>query len=377
MIREKIRQAALAAGFHAVGFVSYESLAEGDLRMEGWVRAGKHAGMKYLEDFRRRRNDLLCEMPNPKTLILLGVNYFHPHTDETDTNGEKLTGRIARYAWGRDYHFVIQNMHQVLIAQLKMELEETRSAKFISCVDIQPVPEKFAAVKAGLGFQGKHTVLLSRKYGPWLFLSALLTDLGMVPDTPDGGHCGTCSDCQPACPTGALSKDYVLDANLCIAYLTIEHKGIIPRLIRPKIKNWVFGCDECLNVCPFAAKKIPDGHSAFKPESGPGASLELAELFEIRSNAEYRKKFSGTALLRTTRKQLLRNACIVLGNTRSVRVIPLLEKGLRDRAPLVRIHAAWALSQIPGNAAAKILQSYLLIEKTPEVLAEIQAGLAL
>ncbi len=246
-----------------------------------------------------------------------------------------------------------------------------------SCVDIQPIPEKFAAFRAGLGFIGKNTLLLSRKFGPWLFLSEIVTNLDLEEEAPDTADCGTCKACQEVCPTGALDQDYKIDARLCIAYLTIEHKGVIPRELRPKIKDWVFGCDECLTGCPFSAKAKPGRWPEFSPAAGFGPELDLAALFEMRSQSVYEKNFSDTAISRAGRKQMLRNACIVLGNSGRSEAIPYLEKGLRDHAPLVRLHAAWGLGQIPDPQVAQILETHLKIEKEPEVKEEIRIALSL
>jgi epoxyqueuosine reductase len=215
-----------------------------------------------------------------------------------------------------------------------------------SCVDTQPVPERYAASRAGLGFIGKHTNLLSRKFGPWLFLSEIVTNLELEEDLPVQGDCGTCVHCQSICPTGALDQDYRIDARRCIAYLTIEHKGVIPREFRPMIKDWVFGCDECLNVCPFTSHSKESPWQELKAEEGVGPWLDLKSLFEFSSNTSYEKGFSGTALLRASRKQLLRNGCIVLGNSGKEEAIPYLAKALRDSSPIVRLHAVWGLGQL-------------------------------
>jgi epoxyqueuosine reductase len=219
-------------------------------------------------------------------------------------------------------------------------------------------------------------MLLSREFGPWLFLSEIITSLDLEEDLPAEGDCGTCAHCQKVCPTGALDQDYKIDARLCIAYLTIEHKGVIPRELRPKIKDWVFGCDECLTICPFTSKSKDTKWLEFRPESGVGERLNLEELFDLDSNREHEEKFRGTALLRAGRKQMLRNACIVLGNSGQKEALPYLEKALADPSPLVRLHAAWGLGKIADDRGRFILQQKLKLEVDPEVCAEIEFALA-
>lgn len=355
-------------GFDEVGVTRPASLKEGEQAIHDWVREGRHGSMKYLEDFQRRRERLYREFPDAKSVIVLGVNYYSHNSPHTTHNG--LLGRIARYAWGLDYHKVIRKRHEEFIEQLSQGVGSGFRAQ--SCIDTQPIPERFAAVKAGLGFIGKHTNLLSRRFGPWLFLSEIVTNLELEEDLPAEGDCGTCSHCQAVCPTGALDQDYRIDARKCIAYLTIEHKGVIPCELRPKIKDWIFGCDECLAVCPFTSKQKETTWKEFTPpvsfphdfrrESsdtgsptkpfgddighGVGEFVSLDDLFNLPSQGAYEKRFKNTALLRASRKQMLRNACIVLGNSGRAEAIPYLEKALNDPSPPVREHAAWGLEQL-------------------------------
>lgn len=369
---EQIKKIAFDLGFDEVGVTKPSALIEGEKAIAGWVAEGRHAEMKYMEDFAGRRDRFYTDFSDAKSVIVLGVNYYTGSKPRAE-NPENLRGKVARYAWGKDYHAVIAQKHKLLIEKLQQITGGGFRAK--SCVDTQPVPERFAATRAGLGFIGKHTGLLSRKFGPWLFLSEIVTNLDLNEDVPAKGDCGTCVDCQTICPTGALDQDYKIDARLCIAYLTIEHKGIIPRELRPKIKDWVFGCDECFAVCPFTSKSKESQWSELGPESGVGEWLEMDELFNLKSNRDHEKKFSGTALLRTNRKQMLRNACVVLGNSKKLSAVPYLEKALSDSAPLVRLHAAWALGQIPGGRAVEILKMRSMVENDSLVKEEIQSAL--
>lgn len=378
---EQVRELATELGFDVVAFTSLRYCEEGEGFVKAWVSEGRHGTMRYLEELPQRRQRFLKQLGKVRSVIVLGVNYFSSfdprNTASTqDATQSPLQGRIARYAWGRDYHLVIKERHSLLISKLK-EMFGPQTIAF-SCVDIQPFPEKHLAAKAGVGFVGKHTTLLNRRFGPWLFLSEIVTNVDLEENLPTGGDCGACTHCQRVCPTGALDQDYRMDARRCIAYLTIEHKGIIPRELRPHVKNWIFGCDACLEICPFTSKSKETHWPELCPEAGFGPWLDISKLFELTTNSRYRRYFQGTALLRVNRKQMWRNACLVLANSRNPEAIPYLQKALEDPAPLVRLHAAWGLGQFPHHTQAKeALQARLMIEKDPEVLQEIQNALAL
>ena len=370
MIKE-IKQLAEKLGFDQTGITRPAALAEGEDAIRRWVSEGKHGSMKYLEEFQARRERFFKDFHDAKSVIVLGVNYYSSHPSPA-TGHPHLAGRVARYAWGKDYHLVIRKKHEALIEEIKKIAGD--SFRAVSCVDTQPIPERYAAQKAGLGFLGKHTGLLSAEYGPWLFLSEIVTNLDLEEDIPASGDCGTCDHCQRVCPTGALNENYEIDARLCIAYLTIEHKGIIPRELRPQIKDWVFGCDECLAVCPFTSKSKESRWPELGADAGTGEWLRMEELFGIRSNREYENRFAGTALLRTTRKQMLRNACLVLGNSGRPEALPYLKKALEDASSLVRVHAAWALGRLGTAEARALLDFHQLHETDPEVLQEIKTS---
>lgn len=369
---EKIGELARAHGFHQAGITRVADLAEGEQAVRDWTAAGFHGGMKYLEEFDARRRKFFEDIPDAAGVIVLGMNYY-----DFAAGGKPapaLAGKIARYAWGRDYHEIIRERHAAFIEDLKKHAGPEFKAK--SCVDIQPVPEKFAARQSGFGFIGKNSLVLSKEFGPWIFLSEIVTNLDLPASGPAQGNCGTCSKCQTACPTGALDRDYTIDARLCIAYLTIEHKGIIPRELRPKIKDWVFGCDICLDSCPFDSKAKQTDRLELTAKSGFGPALDLETLFTFQSNAAYEKAFAGTALLRASRKQLIRNACVVLGNSGRREALPFLAKGLEDPSWLVRLHAAWALSRFPGGETEALLRTRSMRESEPQVLEEIRWALS-
>ncbi|MBI3313610.1 MAG: tRNA epoxyqueuosine(34) reductase QueG, partial [Candidatus Omnitrophica bacterium] len=258
-----IKKLAQEMGFDKVGITHPALLEEGERALESWVHEGRHGSMKYLENFSKRKQRFYEGMPDAKSVIVLGVNYYSKNeiassaspprndsevviaSERSERSNLAFKGRVARYAWGKDYHEVIRKKHESFIRQLKKNLGKDFRA--VSCVDTQPIPERFAAVQAGFGFIGKHTVLLNQKFGPWFFLSEIVTNLELEEDiNHEEGNCGTCNHCQTVCPTGALDKDYEIDARRCIAYLTIEHKGVIDRALRPFVKDWIFGCDECL-----------------------------------------------------------------------------------------------------------------------------------
>ena len=381
----EVKQIARAMGFEEVGITRLEKLSSWEARLESWLQDGRHGSMKYLEDFKARRRNLFENFPEARSVIVLGLNYYSseiasaqkgPRNDvviASEAKQSKIAGRVARYAWGKDYHSLIRKKHASLLMRLKEISGEDFKAE--SCVDTKPLPERFAAFQAGFGFIGKNTMLLSRRFGPWLFLSEIVTNLDLEEDAIEEGSCGTCVRCQKVCPTGALDADYQMDARLCIAYLTIEHKGVIPRELRPKIKDWVFGCDECLTVCPFTAHQTEAQTPELLPQSGTGEWLDFDELFGLTSNSIYEKRFEETALLRSSRKQMLRNACIVLGNSGRREAIPYLEKAMREESELVRIHAAWALGRLPFTRSREILNRHRLEEPDQEVIEEIDFAL--
>ncbi len=366
----QIKQAALALGFDQVGVTRSIAFEEAEVQLERWIQEGRHGAMEYLKLYRERKQKFFENFPDARSVLVLGVNYFTHDPARPDKLG---LGRVARYARGLDYHTVIRQKHARLLESMQaMNLGVFRAE---SCVDTKPLPERYAAMQAGLGFFGKNTMLLSRQFGPWLYLSEIVTNLDLEEDRMAEGHCGTCDHCQTACPTGALDQDYRMDARRCIAYLTIEYKGVIPREMRPYIKDWIFGCDECLTVCPFTSKERETTWSELKPEAGKGAWLDMDLLFGVRSNREYEELFRGTALLRANRKQMWRNACIVLGNTANPAALPYLKRAADDPAPLVRQHAAWALGRIPGPEARRMLEAWGGQEADTAVQEEIRHAL--
>jgi epoxyqueuosine reductase len=312
-LAELIKREARALGFAAVGIAPAEPLAEHQHAFRRYLAEGRHAGMAFLAQEPERREDPGRVLPGAKSVISLGWAYYHgDHPPPPDPPA----GRIARYAWGPDYHAVIEPR----LERLKAFILAHRPEAAIRCaVDHGPVLERAYAQRAGLGFIGKHTLLISPAHGSWLLLAELLTDLDLPVDDPGVGHCGSCTHCLDACPTGALTGPFQLDAGRCIAYLTIENKGEIPEALRPLVGDWLFGCDICQEVCPYnaprprAAAGRPDTSDSGQPRGlGPWLAADDAEA--PRSHGQFTRRFQGTAMLRSTPKRLARNAAVVRAN---------------------------------------------------------------
>jgi len=301
---------------------------------EQWAAEGKAGEMQWMTREPERRADPGKVLAGARSIIVAGLNYWQPQP--------KGRGRIARYALGEDYHHVLLEKLEALAAEI---VSEGAAAKIY--VDTGPVLEKPLAARAGLGWQGKSTMLINTKLGPWLFLGEIITTLELEPDAPQRDHCGSCSRCITACPTGAITAPYQLDARRCIAYLTIELKGSIPEELRPLIGDRVYGCDECLDVCPWNrfAQTTREARFLAKPGEDSSSRDSLHELLEI-SQAEFKRRFTRSPILRVKRRGLLRNVCVVLGNIGTADDLPALRRAEQHEEPLVREHASWAVREI-------------------------------
>jgi epoxyqueuosine reductase len=281
------------------------------------------------------------------SVVSLGVSYYPGEHPEESEGG----GRIARYAWGKDYHVVIKER----LRSLRAELEEALGCriKARAFTDAVPLLERSAAQHAGLGFFGRNSCLINGEIGSYFFIADLILDQEIEPDTHGTGTCGKCTRCMSSCPTGAIKAPGVVDARLCISYLTIENKGEIPRGLREKIGDWAFGCDVCQEVCPYNKRKATRSRwPEFSAGAGAGPHLKITEVLNIRSDDEFEERFAGTPLTRPGRMGLLRNCCVAAGNLGLVEAVPALVRCLReDTSPLVRGHAAWALGEIGGEEA--------------------------
>jgi epoxyqueuosine reductase len=345
---------------------------------ESWSDAGFAGSMAYMTKNREARSDVTLAYPTTRSVISLGISYYQGPFPEKPT---AAYGRIARYAWGRDYHDVVVNRLADLIVAINELLGGNGHA--ISAMDTKPLLERALASSAGLGFVGKNTVLIVPRgtgfhIGSYIFLAEILLDipLGDAPVFSGSlGGCGSCTKCLTACPTNAFEGPYRLNAERCIAYQTIENKGMIPREMRPSMGDWLFGCDVCQEVCPFNARAFETRWPEFKPEEGVGPWVSLSDIFHIANQAAFKEKWGHTPLSRPKRKGLVRNACIVAANSKCENLVPDIENLLLDGEPIIRAHALWALSQLmPRGAARNVAEKQLVIEQDEIVRAE---GMAL
>jgi epoxyqueuosine reductase len=329
-------------GFHLVGIASPEPFVEAELDITRWLAEGHQGEMAWLNAARAK---LSCRpeelLPGVRSLIVVGVSY---RTEEPGNEPDgPTTGRLARYAWGGDYHAVMKRRLTLLAAFLSERV--ARDVRCRAFVDDGPLVERDAAVRAGLGFRGKNTNLLT-PIGSFVFLGALLTDVPLEVDRPVEKDCGSCRLCIDACPTQALDEAYHLEAERCIAYLTIEHRGPIDDCLRPKLGDWVFGCDICQEVCPYNAstRGRPRGWPEFEPRSG--TRLDLTRLLEL-DDERFREAFRGSPIKRAKRRGLVRNAALALGNLGQPDSRSDLERSAReDPEPVVRDAAEWAITRL-------------------------------
>ena len=308
-------------------------------RLEAWLADGHHGSMDWMAATAERRADPRALWPEARSVVVLGVNYG-PADDPLATLGESDRGTISVYARGRDYHDVIKGK----LKELAGYLAARGGADVKVFVDTAPVMEKPLAEASGLGWQGKHTVLVSRAFGNWLFLGSIFTTAELPADAPEADHCGSCRRCLDVCPTDAFPEPYKLDARRCISYLTIEHKGHIASELRPRIGNRIFGCDDCLAVCPWN-KFAEAGRDARLSQREDLAAPPLADLARL-DDAAFRARFAGTPIKRTGRDRFLRNVLIAAGNSADATLVPLVEARLYDASPLVRAMAVWALARL-------------------------------
>jgi epoxyqueuosine reductase len=301
--------------------------------------------MAWLAREPERRSDTTRVAPDARSIIVVGISYFIADPAPEYWN-DPLRGRIARYAWGRDYHNELLPRLRELAAWINAEAGRQVSRQ--AYVDTGPMLEREWAERAGLGFIGKHTLLIHPAWGSYLFLGELLVDLELEPDLPGGerlGTCGNCRRCQDICPTHAFPAPYILNSRLCISYLTIEHRGVIPKDLRPKMGNWIYGCDECQQVCPWVKQFSKPGRTRFLKYDPEWVAPRLMELLTLDEEG-FRARFRGTPILRTKRRGLLRNVCIALGNSGREEAIPALERATRDPDPLIAEHAKDSLARL-------------------------------
>ena len=338
-MKEQIAEEAKTLGFDAVRFTAAGAVDGAGAALDAFLGEGRHGDMAWLASTAERRKSPRALWPEARSVILLGMNYGRGG-DPLAVLKDRSRGAISVYAQGADYHDVIKAKLKQLAARIQ-SLVDTDVKIF---VDTAPVMEKPLAARAGLGWQGKHTNLVSREFGSWLFIGSIFTSAEIEPDVPEEDHCGACRRCIDICPTGALTAPYRIDARACISYLTIEHKGHIAPRFRERMGNRIFGCDDCLAVCPWNkfAQSARETKFAARAESG---NPPLAELL-VLDDAQFRARFGGTPVKRTGRDRFLRNVLIAAGNSGDLALVPLVEARLGDGSPLVRAMAVWALSRL-------------------------------
>jgi epoxyqueuosine reductase len=358
---ERIKSEARNLGFHLVG-IARATEADGFGRLREWLDHGYAGEMAYMSRYADERRHPASVLPEVRSVVMVGMDYGEsrsssplsrasgrgdggegavnspspppplPQSRERGENSNPLAGKIARYAAGSDYHDVVRDRLNRLLRWFQTEFPGVQGR---GVVDTAPLLERDFARRAGLGWIGKNTMLINKRRGSYFFLGALLLDLDLSPDEPHkADHCGTCTSCLDACPTSAFAGPGWLDARKCISYLTIELRSPVPNELRPGVGDWLFGCDVCQEVCPWNRKD----------ESEP-ETVDVTELLSL-TEEEFRDRYRDTAMFRTKRRGLLRNAAIVLGNTGDASALPALRRALDDSEPMVRDAAAWAIARI-------------------------------
>ena len=369
-LTQHIHQRATELGFELVG-ITPAAQSETIARYRQWIKNGYAGKMDYLKRHLPLKADVRQLLTEAKSVISLAMNYYTLDPPKA-LAGDPARGQISRYAWGDDYHDVIRQRLSALVDSIKQTAETELKTRV--CVDTAPIIEREYAQKAGIGWIGKNTNLIHWRSGSWYFLAEILINVDLETDTPSPrGSCGTCTRCIEACPTDAIIEPNLLDSRLCISYLTIELKESIPKPLRPKIGNLIFGCDICQEVCPWNSKAVPTDEPAFHPREG-NLTPQLLSLIGM-TQQEFSRRFKGSPIKRTKRRGFLRNVLVAIGNWGNPIAVPALKYALTDDEPLIRSHTAWALGKIGGDTAKQILQTQLTIETNQEVITEIQDAL--
>ena len=392
---QTVKEYGYALGFDMVRITNADAFPEAERVIKERISDGYMDGLPW---FTAERAEVSCHpdalLPEAQSVIALAMFYLTEQPDETDTAAPR--GRISRYAWGDDYHDVIKPKLQQFAAWLRDYARDTlgENVETRLFVDTGRMVDRAVAERAGLGWYGKNTNILTKGWGSWVFLAEIVTNIPLAPDTPIKTNCGTCELCLHACPTGALPRPYALDSTRCISFLTIELRGSIPLELRPLMGNLIFGCDICQEVCPVnkvaetrlglrsskSTGQMPlisiQSRAEFRPRTSLGSSPELIPLLAL-TEEEFRTRFRHSPIKRTKRRGLLRNVCVALGNSGDPQAIPALINALHDAEPLVRGHAAWALGRLGGQEARAALQNALSEEMDSEVQQEIHCALTI
>lgn len=369
-LKSHITDYAIQCGFDLVRITGADEFAEDREAALARIQAGQMDGLPWFTESRvERGSDPRKLLPGARSIICLGLSYLAPK----DPGSQPGKGKVARYALVKDYHRTMKRRMKSFVRGLEESLATPVAARWH--VDDGPMLDRAAAARAGLGWFGKSTNILTQSHGSWVLLGQVVTDLELEPDPPLKKTCGACVRCIDDCPTGAIVAPFVVDNARCISYQTIENRGVIPLEMRPLIGDWVFGCDICQDVCPVNRKgalpllPIPSAEAV-----GPSGQLDLAEILGM-SEEEFRNRFRGTSIMRAKYAGLQKNVCVALGNKRDEAGAPALVFALETGEPLVRGHAAWALGQIATPEAIKALERSSASEPDPYVKEEADAAL--
>ncbi len=350
----EVKALALAAGFDVVGITSADPFAGLEDLLVQRIQHGYMGGLSWFTTERAQvASDVRQIIPSALSILSLALSYASPLQPEPSTPG-RPRGRVARYAWGRDYHRVVKERTVALIEQLRQRYGHREAQRGWS--DTQRVVDRAVAQRAGVGWYGSNTCILTKQHGSYVVLAEVVTDLPLVPDRPLRTTCGSCTLCMPACPTGALPQPGLLDVRRCISYWTIEHRGAIDRAMRPLMGAWIFGCDLCQEVCPVNRNVPTSTVTDFAPEHGIGPSPELLPILSLSPEA-FSVRFAGTPIKRAKRIGLLRNVCVALGNGGDdTAITPLC--GVLESEPdaIIRQHSAWALSRLGSDQAHRAIE---------------------
>lgn len=352
-MKEKIRSRALELGFDLCRFTDASPPPHAEA-FRRWIEAGCHGTMQYLARNAEKRVDPGKVLENARSIVLVASSYQHPEptcgptSAPTAEGGVGPRGVVARYAHHQDYHDVLG----ARLATLASDIDQSFALghRTLWYVDTGPFLERDLAERAGLGFVGKHTSLISRELGNWFFIGLAVTTLELPPDGPERNRCGSCTRCITACPTDAIVAPFSLDVRKCISYLTIELKGSIPVELRPAIGTRIFGCDDCLAACPWN-RFAREGAIMREYRRQDLATPSLEDWLSL-DDAAFKSTFAGTPILRLKRRGLLRNICVALGNAGDLSVLPALERATTDKEALIREHAAWAIGTIRNRLHA-------------------------
>ncbi len=382
-----IKEYAYSLGFNIARVTTADNFPEAERIIKERIAQGLMDGLPW---FTAERADVSCHpdalLPEARSIISLAMTYLVPDAQAEEDAEDTPHGRISRYAWGDDYHDIIKpkllQFAEWLRVYAREEMGDAVETRLF--VDTGRMVDRAVAQRAGLGWYGKNTNILTKGWGSWVFLAEIVTNLPLEEDTPLKANCGSCELCLHACPTNALPNAYELDTPRCISFLTIELRGSIPLELRPLMGNLIFGCDICQEVCPVnkvAEKRLGvyngtqfQHHVVFQPRKAVGGNPELIPLLAL-TEEQFRERFRRSPIKRTKRRGLLRNVCVALGNSGDARAVPALIGALHDDEPLIRGHAAWALGQIGNEEALQALYTAENSEEDSEVRKEIAYAL--